>query len=103
MSCALGLCLAETNSRILLFWRKMAFKFLRDFLIVGVCLLCWGLFGGYGNHVLSKRFLHTNSLKDCFPFCFCDLNSFMLRKMFQVFWMNIGLVGLCFRGVMELL
>jgi hypothetical protein len=58
MSFTLGLCLAEANGWVLLFWRDLSFKSLVNFLVFDLRFFRWGLFLGWGFNMLGNCFLY---------------------------------------------
>lgn len=53
--------------------------------------------------MLSECFLYSDALELCFTLSFFTLDGFMVREMFDVLRVAVRLIGLRFRGVVELL
>ena len=91
MGFTLGLCLAEANGWVLLFWRSLSFESLGNFLISFRRL---GLRGcGF---VLGERLLHRDTLVGCFEFGFFELDGIVMYKMLYIFGVVISRRFLCF-------
>jgi hypothetical protein len=103
MRIALGLCLAESYGRILLCQWILSFIFLGDFLALGSRVLSWGLVGDLRLLMLSECFLYSDALKLCFALSIFALDSVVLREMLDIFRVVVRVIGLRFRGVVELL
>lgn len=103
MSIAVCLCLAESYGRVLLFHRDLSFIFLGDSLALSCRVPSRRLFGGHRFFMLSECFLYSNALELCFALGFFALDCFMVREMLDILWMVVRLIGLRFRGVVELL
>ncbi len=103
MSIALFLCLAESYRRVLLFQRDLSFIFLGDFLVLSSRVPSWRFFGDHRFLMLSECFLYSDALKLCFALGFFALDSVMLREMLDILRVVVRLIGLRFRGVVELL
>jgi len=58
MTLTLGLCLAEANGWVLLFWGSLSFEFLGNFLVIDLRFFHWGLFVGRGFGVQGNCFLY---------------------------------------------
>lgn len=103
MSIALGLCLAESYRRVLLFQRNLSFISLRDFLALSNGVFRRRLLVGDWLLMLSECFLYSDALKLCFSLGFFALDGFVVRKMFDVLRVVVRLIGLRFGGVVVLL
>lgn len=58
MTFTVGLCSAEANGWVLLFWWSLSFKFLGSFLVIDLRLFHRGLFIEWGLNMLSNCFLY---------------------------------------------